>query len=213
MELDRDRIRAIAWIAAALLVTVLAVKAVASGGSEPVPVAVDEAPAGGGAGQDARGGPAPSGLVVQVAGEVRAPGVYTVPPGARVYEAVERAGGLSSRADQAGVNLVAKVADGQQVVVPRRGAARAAGGGPAAGSVAGSAPAAGAGAAGAGPKVSLASATAEQLDAVDGIGPTLARRIIEYRTRHGGFRSVDELRQVDGIGAKRLEALREAVTP
>ena len=197
MELDRDRIRAIGWIAAALLVTVLAVKAVASGGSEAGSVTVDPAPAAPGAG---------AALAVQVAGEVRRPGVYRVPPGARVYEAVDRAGGLTSRADQAGVNLVAKVSDGQQVIVPRRGAAPAAAA-PGAPSTTGS-PGASAAA-----KVSLTSATLEQLDAIDGIGPTLARRIIEYREQHGGFRSVGELRQVDGIGEKRFESLREAVTP
>lgn len=192
MELDRDRIRAIGWIAAALLVTVLAVKVVASGGSEAGSVTVDPAPT----------APAPAGgtLAVQLAGEVKRPGVYRVPAGARVYEAVERAGGLTARADQAGVNLVAKVTDGQQVIVPRREAAA-----PSQPPGAATGPAS--------PKVSLASATLEQLDAIDGIGPTLAKRIVEYRTQHGGFRSVDELRQVDGIGEKRFESLREAVTP
>jgi competence protein ComEA len=216
VELNRDRIRAVAWLAAALLVTVLAVRAFASGGSEGAAVTVDPAPA---AGPSASAGPVPGSLAVQVAGEVRRPGVYQLPAGARAYEAVERAGGLTSRADQAGVNLVAKLSDGQQVIVPRRGAGGAAplGGAASPGAAAspdGAASPGGAAPAGAGgAKVSLASATPEQLDAIDGIGPTLARRIVEYRTQHGGFRSVDELRQVDGIGEKRFESLREAVTP
>jgi competence protein ComEA len=213
MESNRDRIRAVGWIAAVVLVAVLAVRALSGGGGEAASVAVDPAP-GPAVGAGGPGGPGSAppggsgGVLVQVAGEVRRPGVYTVPAGARVHEAVERAGGLTRRADQAGVNLVAKVADGQQVVVPRRGAtAGAAGGGSAGTAVPG-----GAGGA-AGPKVSLGSATPEQLDGIDGIGPTLAQRIVEYRQKNGGFSSVDELRQVDGIGEKRFESLREAVTP
>ena len=216
MDLDRDRIRAAGWIAAAVLAVVLVVRAVAGGGGEPGPVSVEPVPGGPPSAATSRPGAGPGGdggAVVQVAGEVRRPGVYTVPLGARVHEAVERAGGLTRRADPAGVNLVAKVADGQQVIVPRRGAAAAGAAGPGAGSTrpGGSGAAAGPGAAG--PKVSLGSATPEQLDAVDGIGPTLAQRIVEYRQQRGGFRSVDELRQVEGIGEKRFESLREAVSP
>jgi competence protein ComEA len=204
MELDRDRMRAVGWIAVALLVTVLAVKAMASGDSGAETVAVDAPPA-----PAAPSGGGGASLAVQVAGEVRRPGVYQVPAGARVYEAVERAGGLTRLADQAGVNLVAKVTDGQQVIVPRRGAAPAAGSAAHPASPGGPASTPGA----ASPKVSLGNATLEQLDAIDGIGPTLAKRIVEYRDQHGGFRSVDELRQVDGIGEKRFESLREAVAP
>lgn len=210
MGSDRDRLRTAGWVAAALLVAVLVVRSLASGGGgEPAAVSVDPAPGG----PVAAPADAPRGeLVVQVAGEVRRPGVYTVAPGARVHEAVERAGGLTRRADPAGVNLVAKVADGQQVIVPRRGAVGAPGAASASG--AGSSPGSASGGPGAtGPKVSLGSATIEQLDAIDGIGPTLAQRIVEYRQENGGFSSIDELRQVDGIGEKRFESLREAVTP
>ena len=147
---------------------------------------------------------------MQVAGEVARPGVYRVPAGARVNEAVQRAGGLTRRADQAGVNLVAHVQDGQQVIVPRRGAAGAAVA--SAGSGGGGAGAGGGGGSSGGP-VSLSSATVAQLDGLDGIGPTLAQRIVDYRQAHGGFRSVDQLRDVSGIGDKRFEALRKAVTP
>jgi competence protein ComEA len=205
MDFDRDRLRAAGWVAAALLVAVLVVRALASGGGEePGAVRVDQPPAAAPSSSRAE-------VVVQVAGEVRRPGVYTVSPGARVHEAVERAGGLTRRADPAGVNLVAKVADGQQVIVPRRGATAA---GAASAPGAASSPGAASGGPGAaGPKVSLGSATVEQLDAIDGIGPTLAQRIVEYRQENGGFSSIDELRQVDGIGEKRFESLREAVTP
>ena len=142
---------------------------------------------------------------MQVAGEVARPGVYRVPAGARVNEAVQRAGGLTRRADQAGVNLVARVQDGQQVIVPRRGAAGAA--------VASAGSGGGGGGGSSGGPVSLSSATVAQLDGLDGIGPTLAQRIVDYRQAHGGFRSVDQLRDVSGIGDKRFEALRKAVTP
>ena len=148
---------------------------------------------------------------MQVAGEVARPGVYRVPAGARVNEAVQRAGGLTRRADQAGVNLVARVQDGQQVIVPRRGAAGAAVA--SAGSGSDGAGAGGGGGGSSGGPVSLSSATVAQLDGLDGIGPTLAQRIVDYRQTHGGFRSVDQLRDVSGIGDKRFEALRKAVTP
>jgi competence protein ComEA len=99
------------------------------------------------------------------------------------------------------VNLAAQVEDGQQVVVPTAGAAMSATG------------QAGEPAASTGVKPSLGSATVEQLDEIDGIGPTLAERIVEYRTENGGFGSLDELQDVDGIGEKRLETLRDALQP
>jgi competence protein ComEA len=91
------------------------------------------------------------------------------------------------------------VQDGQQVLVPRAGAAQAVG------DPGSSRPG--------GAKPSLASATAAQLDRLDGIGPKLAKRIVDYRQSHGGFRSVDELKQVEGIGDKRFQALRDALGP
>ena len=231
MAVDRDKLRTAGWIAAAVVAVVLVLRALGGGGEGAASVSVDPGgaagpsaagPGGGSAsgGAAAPGSTAPPGatappggtVLVHVAGEVRRPGVYSVPRGGRVNDAVQLAGGLTARAEQAGVNLVARVSDGQQVIVPRRGAAPGAAGpsgagGPAPG--AGSAP----GGSTAGAKVSLATATIEQLDGIDGIGPTLAKRIVEYRDQHGGFRSVDELRQVDGIGEKRFQSLREAVTP
>jgi competence protein ComEA len=153
---------------------------------------------------------------VHVVGAVRDPGVYRLADGARVKDAIARAGGATGRADLQAINLAAKVADGQQVVVPRRGAVGAVGAGAAAGAgVASGAGAAtgGAGAAGAasGP-ISLNNATAEQLDTLDGVGPSTARKILDYRTAHGGFASVDDLAQIPGIGPKKLESLRKQVT-
>lgn len=109
----------------------------------------------------------------------------------RVATALERAGGPTNRADLTAINLAAKVQDGQQIVVPVKGATTQASGSP----------------------VNLSTATAEQLDEIDGIGPTLAERIVEYRDAHGGFGSIDELGQVDGIGEQRLATLRDALQP
>jgi competence protein ComEA len=138
-------------------------------------------------------------VVVHVAGEVRRPGVYVLAEGDRVQRAVTRAGGPRRRADLAALNHAAPVQDGQQIVVPARAAPAAAGGAPA------PAPAAG--------PLSLSRATAEQLEGLDGIGPTLAARIIEWRTAHGGFASVDQLTEVQGIGPARLDAIRPHVVP
>jgi competence protein ComEA len=212
---DREKLRLAGWAAAALVAVLLGVRLIGSGsGGAAAGVAVD--PAGGRAGpaSGASAGtttPTSPGaqLLVQVAGEVARPGVYRVPAGSRVTDAVSRAGGLTSKADQAGVNLVARVQDGQQVIVPRRGA------GGASGAVAGVGAGGAGGPGGGGPAspISLSSATVAQLDTLDGIGPTLAQRIVDYRQSHGGFSSIDQLRQVSGIGEKRFAALRKAVTP
>jgi competence protein ComEA len=138
-------------------------------------------------------------LVVHVAGAVRRPGLYRLRDGSRVADAVARAGGATKKADLAAVNLAAPVVDGSQVLLP----SRASPGAPAAAGT-GSAPLA---------KVSLASATIEQLEALPGIGPVTAQRIVDHRDRHGPFRSVDDLDAVSGIGPARVEQLRELVTP
>ena len=135
-------------------------------------------------------------VVVDVAGAVRRPGVYRLPSGARVEEAVRRAR-VTGSADLSSVNLAARLTDGEQIVVPRRGAAGAV------------AAAAGGSAA---PVVSINSGTLEQLETLDGIGPSLAQRIIDYRTAHGGFRSLEQLDDVSGIGPARLAALRGHVS-
>jgi competence protein ComEA len=161
---------------------------------------------------DTEGEPGRGGAVVHVAGAVRKPGVYRLAEGARVQDAVRRAGGAARGADLGAVNLAARVADGQQVVVPKR--APAASAAAAAGEV--SAGTGGGGTAGAiaqGPPISLSSATLEQLDTLDGVGPATAQKILDWRREHGGFRSVDDLGQVPGIGPKRLAAMRERVQP
>lgn len=147
--------------------------------------------------------------VVHVAGAVRKPGVYRLREGDRVADAVERAGGVTARADLTALNLAAEMKDGRQVVVPERGAAVTGAGGAAAPGAAGQ----GAGGGGAaGPPIDLNTATLEQLDTLDGVGPGIAQRILDYREEQGGFSSVDELDRVPGIGEKRLAALRDKVT-
>jgi competence protein ComEA len=138
-------------------------------------------------------------VVVHVTGAVRRPGVYRIPSWARLDLAVRRAGGPAQTADLESVNLAARVTDGQQVVVP----ARAAGGAAAASAGGAAGPAAG--------PIGLNSATADQLDELEGIGPATAEKILEWRKAHGGFSSVDDLKQVSGIGPKRFEALKDKV--
>jgi competence protein ComEA len=148
--------------------------------------------------------------IVQVAGAVRRPGVYRLRTDRRVDDAVRAAGGPAAKADLAGVNLAAKVSDGQQIIVPVAGAAGSAGAGGSTEAAAGPAgSAAGAAGAAAGPPLNLNTATPEQLDQLDGVGPATAQKIVAYRQAHGGFRSVDELDQVPGIGEKKLAALKD----
>ncbi len=170
------------------------------------------------------------GLQVHVTGAVRRPGVYEMPDGSRIVDAVRRAGGATRRANPHGVNQAAELRDGQQVVVPDRHASAgggvsetgsAGGGSTAAGSAgAGSTGAAGGGAASeaggagtAGPPVNLNTASAEQLDQLDGVGPTTAEKIIRLREDRGGIGTVDDLAEIPGIGPKKLEALRAQLEP
>jgi competence protein ComEA len=141
-------------------------------------------------------------VVVDVVGAVRRPGLYRLTEGARVADALARAGGATARAQLDLVNLAAPISDGEQIVVPRRGAAP-----PAAG-----APSGGATGLPAGP-VHLNTATLEQLDALPGVGPVTAQKILDYRQEHGAFGSVDELDAIPGIGPARLEQLRDLVAP
>ena len=145
------------------------------------------------------GGAAAPRLVVHVVGAVRRPGLFRLGEGARVADAVERAGGPTRRADLTVVNLAAPLADGQQVIVPVR--------------LPPGSPAAAAGGATPGGKVSLAVATVEQLDELPGIGPITAQKIVDWRAAHGPFGSVEDLDDVPGIGPARVEQLRDLVTP
>jgi competence protein ComEA len=202
----------VVWVVAALLGGIALMRIAGcgadAGSGDGVRIARSPGP-GAGSTQRARGDSA--GIYVHVAGAVRRPGLLRLAEGARVAVAVDRAGGPLRQADLAGVNLAAKLEDGQQVIVPRRGATPGAAGSPgaAAGTAEGAPPPGSAGA----PKLSLGAVTVEQLDELDGIGPTLAQRIVEYRTEHGGFRSLGELREVEGIGEKRFASLREALQP
>ncbi|MFI0979324.1 helix-hairpin-helix domain-containing protein [Streptomyces sp. NPDC021093] len=143
-------------------------------------------------------------VVVDVSGKVRQPGVHRLPAGSRVEDALRVAGGVMRGVDTGGLNRARVLTDGEQVVV----------GGPAppptnTGVGPGTSPGAGPGA---GP-LSLNSATVEQLDTLPGVGPVLARHIVDYRTQHGGFRSVEELREVNGIGDRRFTDLQNLVRP
>lgn len=187
----------IAWGIAAVVAVLIMVRAL-GGSPPPVPPVAVGIP-GASAARGERGGARPPRLLVHVAGAVRRPGLYRLPEGARVGAAVRRAGGPGHRADLATVNLAAPVQDGQQVIVGTRpaGGRRAApvGGGQATG------------------PISLGAATAEQLEELDGVGPTLAERIVEHRQQLGGFSSIDQLDDVDGIGPATLDALREQLSP
>ncbi|WP_433547741.1 helix-hairpin-helix domain-containing protein [Streptomyces sp. CA-294286] len=148
-------------------------------------------------------------VVVDVSGEVKRPGVLHLPAGSRVADALREAGGITSGTDTTGLNRARVLTDGEQVVV----------GGPAppASAVGGVPGAAGyvPGSTGAQPDapLSLNTATVEQLDTLPGVGPVLARHIVDYRTQHGGFRSVEELREVRGIGDRRFADLQSRVRP
>ncbi|MFF9284466.1 helix-hairpin-helix domain-containing protein [Streptomyces griseosporeus] len=164
----------------------------------------------GGAGAAGVAGSAGAEIVVDVSGKVRHPGIHRLPAGSRVADALEAAGGVRPGTDVTSLNRARFLVDGEQVVV----GAPAVGGGAAAsagGAMAGTA----SGGAAAGPSVpvSLNTATVEQLDTLPGVGPVLAQHIVDYRTEHGGFRSVDELREVNGIGDRRFADLRNLVRP
>jgi competence protein ComEA len=145
-----------------------------------------------------RAEPAPA-LVVHVVGAVRRPGLYRLVAGARIADALRRAGGATRRADLSLVNLAAPVSDGTQVVVPRR--VPAAGGGSEASAAAPGGP------------VHLNTATVDELDELPGVGPVTAQKIVDWREQHGAFSSVDDLDAIPGIGPARLEQLRELVAP
>lgn len=195
--MDRSPLTVVIWLVVAGLVVLAGTRLLGGGGGDGggSPVRID---AGGTAHlprSPSRPGPAAR-AVVHVAGAVRAPGLYRIAANARVAAALQRAGGPSRRADLTGVNLAARVADGQQIIVPARGGVGTAVGG-----------------GGAGVKPSLGSASAEQLEELDGIGPALAERIVEYRQKQGGLRSVEDLAEVEGIGEKRLASLKESLQP
>lgn len=156
-------------------------------------------------------------IVVDVSGKVRSPGIQRLPAGSRVADALRAAGGVRPGANTDGLNRARLLVDGEQVLVGNPAAVSGAGAVPGAGAGGGGGGVAGTGGAGTGATptapVSLNTATADQLDTLPGVGPVLAQHIIDYRTQHGGFRSVDELREVNGIGDRRFADLRNLVRP
>ena len=190
LPLGRRRLL-IAGLALAV-VLVLGVRHLADRARPPAPMVAAEI-------SDVRAEPTPK-LVVHVVGAVRRPGLYRLSDRSRIADAVKRAGGPTRHADLSAVNLAAPIADGVQVVVPARTHS------PAAPSSAGPAAAPG------GP-VHLNTATLEQLDALPGVGPVTAQKILDYREQHGAFSSIDELDAIPGIGPARLEQLREVAAP
>lgn len=196
IPITRSTALAVVGLLLALLVLVGNRLASAGATSDPAPIAAPLEPI--------ATAPAKSVLVVHVVGAVRRPGLFRLSEGARVADAVARAGGATRRADLTGVNLAAPVVDGTQILVPLRVGGKAAGVTSTASTGAGTA---------AGGKVSLSSATAEELDRLPGVGPITAQKILDYRAEHGPFRSVDDLDAVPGIGPTRIEQLRDLVTP
>jgi competence protein ComEA len=214
--LDRKRLLAYAAIAIVVLAVGARYLLAQHGGSAAqgmvlTPASRPATPTAGGAGGTAGAGAAASAqpsaapdVVVDICGAVVHPGVYHLAAGARVCDLVQAAGGVTGRAELSAVNLAAKLADGQQVIVPKHGQPTPAV--PPAGVAGG-----GTSSAAAGP-VNLNLATAEQLDALPGVGPATAQKIIDYRTTNGGFRSVEDLKNVSGIGDAKFEALKDLVS-
>lgn len=195
IEVSRQQL--VVYAAALLAVALIGARYLKESGGRAAPptpakVELGRGAAGGGGGR----------AYVHVTGAVRRPGVYRMPSWARLDAAIRRAGGATRRADLQGVNLAAKVSDGRQVIVPARvGSAgpAAAAGAAVSGAAAGAAP------------ISLNTATVEQLDQLEGIGPATAQKILDWRKEHGGFGSVEDLRQISGIGPKRFDSLKEKV--
>ncbi|GAA4780995.1 hypothetical protein GCM10023200_12830 [Actinomycetospora chlora] len=208
---DPGRTGALALVAAAAAAAVVAAVGVWAGRptAEPVPAlpvvaGPASAPVGPAVGPPVDAGP----IVVSVSGRVVRPGLVRLAPGSRVGDAVEAAGGAAPDADLTGLNLAARINDGEQVVVgvPTPAAAPA-GAAPAGGSAGG-----GGGAPPGGGRVDLNTATLEQLDQLPGVGPVTAQRILEWRSQNGRFATVEQLQEVSGIGDARFATLRDLVT-
>src|SRR3954452_1725536 len=209
-----SRSQLIVYGAVAVVLLLVGARWIRSGeaqGDPPGEVSYSDSSAGGGStgdsggtlGVDAQGG---TDVVVDVAGAVSDPGVYRLPAGARVNDAIQRAGGATARAAIDSINLAARLTDGQQVVVPERlnrsstTASTAAGGSDGTGTD----PAA---------PINIGMASVDDLDTIEGIGPVTAQKIVEFRDQHGGVSSVDQLDQIDGIGPATMEALRSRLQP
>ncbi|MFF0681035.1 helix-hairpin-helix domain-containing protein [Streptomyces tendae] len=180
-------------------------EAAAYGAGKPGPTAAERAPTGEPGSKTPPTATAGPEIVVDVGGKVRKPGIHSLPAGSRVADALRAAGGVRPGTKTDGLNRARFLVDGEQVIVGAPAPAPRPGAGPA--------PSGPTGAAGPATPVSLNTATTDQLDTLPGVGPVLAQHIIDYRTQHGGFRSVDELREVNGIGERRFADLRDLVRP
>lgn len=144
----------------------------------------------------------PKTIQVYVSGAVKNPGVYTLKEGDRVYQSVEMAGGALPDAELKNCNMAALLQDGQQLVVPLPGEVPVQSSGTAAAGQAGSA---------AGGKININTAAPAELDSLEGIGPALAQRIVEYRQAHGAFQKIDDLKKVSGIGDKKFQVIKDRI--
>jgi competence protein ComEA len=208
---DSFRDRLIDWVASVgsrQLVALAVVGVVTLGGgalwyvrSLPRPVTVSAEPSAAPS-ADPEASASPAVVIVHVAGLVRRPGVYELPEGSRVIDAIEAAGGAKAGADLAALNLAAVLADAQQILVPKRGAGGDGGGGSGGGGPGG----------GDSGLVNINTASLEELETLPGVGPVLAQSIIDYREEHGPFTRIEDLMNVSGIGEKRFEDLKDKVT-
>jgi competence protein ComEA len=191
----------VVYVAVGIIVLVIGIRWIAAGGGGAAE-ARGVQPSGGGAPGHAQfaAGAGGADVVVDVTGAVRDAGVYRMPAGSRVNDAVKRAGGATGGANLEAINLAARLGDGQQVVVPRLATAS------------GSAPAGAADNPSDGP-ISLGTATVDQLDTIEGIGPVTAQHIVDFRDQHGGLGSIEELDQIPGIGPATMQALRSRLQP
>jgi competence protein ComEA len=194
------------------LVGLVAIVAITLGGaglwymrSLPKPVELSAAAPGGGAVTSASPTETPAPIIVDVAGKVRKPGVYEFAEGDRIVDAIQAAGGATAKGDLQALNLAAPVQDGAQVLVPAKVPQTGVAPEPATGTAP---PGAGSG----GTLININTASATELEELDGVGEVIAQAIVDYRTENGPFATVDDLEDVSGIGPSILESVRDSVT-